>query len=198
MLENIIVLLLAALPLMGSPGPATLSTAAVGSAYGAARGVPYLAGICAGTSTVLLIVASGITGVIFAVPGALPVITVAAAAYILFLAWKIATAPPLATRGEAGKAPSFVPGYLLAIANPKAYAAIGAVFSSVVVVEAELATDAVVKVVALTALVVAINTIWLLFGAAFARYLSSPRLGRAVNITFAVLLVVSVAAAVLG
>ncbi len=198
MIENLIVLLLTALPLMGSPGPATLSSAAVGSAYGAARGVPYVAGICAGTTTVLLIVATGVTGVVFAVPGALPVITVAAAAYILYLAWKIATAPPLASRGEAGKAPSFIPGYLLAIANPKAYAAIGAVFSSVTVIETDLTTDAVVKFVALSILVVIINNTWMLFGAAFARYLSSPRLGRAINITFAVLLVVSVVAAVLG
>lgn len=198
MIENLFVLLLAALPLMGSPGPATLSSAAVGSAYGAARGVPYVAGICAGTTTVLLIVATGVTGVVFAVPGALPVITIAAAAYILYLAWKIATAPPLASRGEAGKAPSFIPGYLLAIANPKAYAAIGAVFSSVTVIEPDLTMDAVVKFVALSILVVIINNTWMLFGAAFARYLSSPRLGRAINITFAVLLVVSVVAAVLG
>lgn len=198
MAENLIVLLLAALPLMGSPGPATLSTAALASAYGAARGVPYLAGICAGTTTVLAIVASGVTGVVFAVPGAAPAVTVAAAAYILYLAWTIATAPPLAGRGDGRKAPSFLPGYLLAVANPKAYAAIGAVYSSVTVVAASLAADTVAKLATLTLVIVAVNTTWLLFGAAFARYLASPRLGRAINVSFAVLLVASVAAAVLG
>jgi threonine/homoserine/homoserine lactone efflux protein len=43
--ENALLLLLAAFPLMGSPGPATLSLAATGSAFGLSRSLPYLAGI---------------------------------------------------------------------------------------------------------------------------------------------------------
>jgi threonine/homoserine/homoserine lactone efflux protein len=198
MVENLIVLLAAALPLMGSPGPATLSVAALGSAFGVARSLPYLAGICAGTATVLVIIATGITGLVFTIPGAVPVLTVAAAAYILYLAWRIATAPPPAQRQAGGTAPSLAGGYLLAVANPKAYAAIGAVYSSIVVVAGSAAADAAAKLAALTLLIVAVNTTWLLFGSLFARFLSSPRLGRAINVGFAVLLVASVAAAVLA
>jgi threonine/homoserine/homoserine lactone efflux protein len=175
MVENLLVLLAAALPLMGSPGPATLSVAALGSAYGVGRSLPYTAGICAGTATVLLVIATGVTGVIFAIPGAVPALTVAAAAYIVYLAWKIASAPPPAARGDGGTAPSLFGGYLLAIANPKAYAAIGAVYASVTVVAGSVVADAAAKVAALGALIVLIQAGWLLFGSAFSRTLSDPR-----------------------
>lgn len=58
MVEPLILLLLAALPLMGSPGPATLSIAATGSVFGVVRGIPYLMGIVMGTSVVVVLIAT--------------------------------------------------------------------------------------------------------------------------------------------
>lgn len=197
MVDALLPLWLAALPLMGSPGPATLSTAAIGSAFGLRAGLPYLAGICLGTATVLLAVATGVSGLLLVVPGAVPVVTVAAAAYILYLAWRIASAPVGAPAREAGARPAgLAGGYLLAIANPKAFAAIGAVYSSVTVVAGDPLADAVTKIAALGLVIVAVNGTWLAFGALFSRWLRDPVLGRAVNIVFAVLLVVSVVAAI--
>ncbi|MEC9347269.1 MAG: LysE family transporter [Pseudomonadota bacterium] len=195
--ENLLILIAAALPLMGSPGPAVLSTAAVASAFGIRACLPWLAGIVLGTATVLGIVASGVAGMVLAVPVLLPVVSVIAALWILWLAWKIATAPPLGRRGPDVRAPSFAGAYLLAIANPKAYAAIGAVYANVIVVAGDPFGDAVAKVATLSAVIVVVNSAWMLFGAAFARVLSSPRLGRAVNIVFALLLVASVVVALL-
>lgn len=90
MVEPLILLLLAALPLMGSPGPATLSIAATGSVFGVVRGIPYLMGIVMGivmgTSLVVVLIATGVTGLLFTIPGVLPILTLAALAYILFLA----------------------------------------------------------------------------------------------------------------
>ena len=86
MVEPLILLLLAALPLMGSPGPATLSIAATGSVFGVVRGIPHLMGIVMGTSLVVVLIATGVTGLLFTIPGVLPILTLAALAYILFLA----------------------------------------------------------------------------------------------------------------
>ena len=133
MVENLALLLLTALPLMGSPGPATLSLAATASVFGVRRSLWYLAGIILGTSVVLMMIATGVTGILFAVPGVLPALTAAALCYILYLAYKIATAPILSQDVKNETAPSMVGGLLLAIANPKAFAAIGAVFAGVVV-----------------------------------------------------------------
>jgi threonine/homoserine/homoserine lactone efflux protein len=197
MAENIVVLLLAAIPLMGSPGPATLSLAAAGSVYGVAPSLWYLAGIIGGTAVVLLLIASGITGLLFAVPGVLPVLTAAALLYILYLAYKIARAPVLSQGADQGEAPSLAGGLLLAVGNPKAFAAIGAVYAGVAVVPALPLWDAVVKVAALSAVIVVVNTSWLAAGAALSRFLRHPRIGRGVNVIFALLLVVSVALAFL-
>lgn len=197
MAENIVVLLLAAIPLMGSPGPATLSLAAAGSVYGVAPSLWYLAGIIGGTAVVLLLIASGVTGLLFAVPGVLPVLTAAALLYILYLAYKIARAPVLSQGANQGAAPSLAGGLLLAVGNPKAFAAIGAVYAGVAVVPDLPLWDAVVKVAALSVAIVVINTSWLIAGAALSRFLRHPRIGRVVNVVFALLLVLSVALAFL-
>src|ERR1043165_3848143 len=51
--------LLAGVALAGSPGPATLSLAAAGAAFGARRVVGYFIGIVAGMVAVMAITASG-------------------------------------------------------------------------------------------------------------------------------------------
>ena len=196
MTGDLIVLWLAALPLMGSPGPATMSLAAVGAAYGARPGLGYLAGIVAGTTGVLLLIATGVTGLILAEPALVRVITVLAAVYILYLAYRIATAPVLAGAGPETAAPSFPGGFLLAIANPKAFAAIGAVYGGHTILEGDPLLDAAAKIAALAAVIVVVNAAWLVFGAALSSVLRDPRIGRIANIAFAVLLVASVALAV--
>jgi threonine/homoserine/homoserine lactone efflux protein len=82
--------------LAGSPGPATLSLAATGAAFGARHGLGYMAGIDVGMAGVMGITASGVVGLLLALPGATPIVTVLAGAYFLYLAYRIATAPPLA------------------------------------------------------------------------------------------------------
>jgi LysE type translocator len=122
-------LLLASLLIMGSPGPATISLTAAGSAYGLRRSLGYLAGIVVGTGLVLLAVATGITAALLAVPAMHPVLIGISAAYILWLAYKVATAPALAAGAGTGST-SFAGGALLGVANPKAWVAIAAVFAS--------------------------------------------------------------------
>ena len=195
-IEALLLLLLAAVPLMGSPGPATMSLAATGAAFGVRRGVPYLVGIILGTTVSLLLVASGVTGMILAIPGVAPFLIAAAAAYILYLAYRIATTPPLAAGGGEGKKPALLGGLLLAVANPKAYAAIGAVYSSAGPVADRPDLDAALKVAALTGVIVVVNASWMFFGATLGSLLRRPRSARIINVTFAILLVASVAMSV--
>jgi threonine/homoserine/homoserine lactone efflux protein len=88
-------LLLAAAIVMGSPGPSTASVTAVGAAFGFRRSLGYTAGLIAGTSAVLLAVAAGVVAALLTIPHAEPVLMTASAIYILWLAWRIANAPPL-------------------------------------------------------------------------------------------------------
>jgi threonine/homoserine/homoserine lactone efflux protein len=188
--------LLAGLALAGSPGPATLSLAAAGAAFGTRRVAGYLAGIVVGMVAVMVITASGVVGLLLAVPGVAPVVTVAAALYFVWLAWRIATAPPLNADGGDRQSPSFLGGFGLSLVNPKGYAAMAALFSGFVLLRGQLALDAGVKIAVLTAVIVFVNVLWLLSGALLTRFFRDPRSNRIINIAFAVLLLASVAIAV--
>lgn len=100
-------LMLASVAVMGSPGPATLSVAIIGSTFGLRRALTYLLGIIVGTTAVLLAVAAGITATLLAVPALRLALIAFSAGYILWLAYRIATAPPLAGRHAPGRPPSF-------------------------------------------------------------------------------------------
>jgi threonine/homoserine/homoserine lactone efflux protein len=195
-MEGLIGFVLAGLALAGSPGPATLSLAATGAAFGARRGLGYMAGIVLGMVGVMVIAATGVIGVVLAVPGATPVVVIAAAAYFIYLAFRIATASPLAEGAEQDE-PSFAGGMFLSLVNPKGYAAMAALFSGFVLVRAHLALDVAAKVVVLVALISAVNVAWLLAGAALTRCFRDPALNSAINVTFAVALIASVAVALL-
>jgi threonine/homoserine/homoserine lactone efflux protein len=188
-------LVVTALAVMGTPGPATVSLTAAGSTYGVRRSIGYLAGIIAGTWLVLVAVATGITAALLAVPAMRPVLIAVAAAYIVWLAYHIATAPALAERAADARAPTAAAGALLGVANPKAWVAIAAVFASARLSHAA-AIDAVAKVAVLTALIVVINAAWLAAGASLAPLLRDPRRARIVNPLLAAILVAAAAYAV--
>lgn len=127
-MEEFLGLVFAGFALMGSPGPANLSLAAIGAAFGARRGLPYLAGIASGLVAVMAVTATGVTGLFQAIPGAAPLIGVLAAAYIVYLSFRIATAPPLKESDPSSRAPSFLNGIVLSLANPKGYGVMAALF----------------------------------------------------------------------
>jgi threonine/homoserine/homoserine lactone efflux protein len=195
--EGLLGFVLAGLALAGSPGPATLSLAATGAAFGAGRGLGYMAGIVIGMVGVMGITASGVVGLVLALPGATPVVAALAVAYFVYLAFRIATAPPLAEGSQPRRQHSFAGGVFLSLVNPKGYAAMAALFSGFVLVRESLALDVAAKTVVLAAIIVAVNLAWLIAGAALTRFFHEPRTNRAINVTFAVLLVMSVAFALL-
>lgn len=153
----------------------------------------YLAGIIAGTVTVLCLIATGVTGLILSQPGLVRIISVLAIAYIFYLAYRIATAPVVSVKARDAKIPSFTGGYVLAVANPKAFAAIGAVYSGSLLFPDNLLIDAVAKLTILMLVIIVVNSAWMVFGSALSSVLSDPQKGRIANIIFALLLLGSVA-----
>lgn len=180
-------LLLLSTALMASPGPTTVSLVGVAAAFGLRSAVPYMIGEIVGTFLVLVAVAMGVTAMLLAVPALASVLVVIASGYILWLAFRIASAPPLSQAAET-KAPSLGGGLLLGIANPKAWVAIAALFASVRFTEA-VTVDAAIKVIVLTVMIVVVHVGWLVAGAAVAAVLHNPRASRVVNVSMAVLLV---------
>jgi threonine/homoserine/homoserine lactone efflux protein len=190
--------LLASIALAGSPGPATLSLAAAGAAFGARRVAGYFVGILLGMVGVMAIVASGVVGLLLALPGATPIVTAVAAIYFVWLAWRIATAPPLTEEAGERRPPGFIGGLGLSLINPKGYAAMAALFSGFTLLRGQLALDVALKIALLTFLIAAVNVLWLWSGALLTRFFRDPRTNRIVNVTFAVLLLASVVLAVMA
>jgi len=156
-----------------------------------------MTGIDVGMAGVIAITASGVVGILLAVPGATPVIAALAGAYFLYLAYRIATAPPLSENSAERSPPSFAAGIALSLINPKGYAAMAALFSGFVLIPQRLALDAAAKAIVLAAIIAAVNIAWLVAGTALTRFLREPRANRAINVAFAVLLLASVGFALL-
>jgi threonine/homoserine/homoserine lactone efflux protein len=195
-LESVATLVLLSLAIMGSPGPATISLVAAGSARGVRRSFRYLLGIIVGTTLVLLAVATGVTGALLALPAIASVLIWTSAAYILWLAYEIATAPPLSEPAEASNGFSLKGGALLGVANPKGWVAIAAVFASAQLADSP-AANAASKIVVLTVMIIVICTTWLVAGRSIAPLLRDPKRARFINAVLAVALVGATALAIL-
>ena len=190
--EQLLALIVAGFALIGSPGPATLSLAAAGAAYGFKRGLSHYYGIIAGVFAVMVITATGVFGLVMALPGAALFLTLIAALYIAYLAFKIATAPPLSTNTESTKGPSFMGGFLLALANPKAYAAMAALYSGYGLVRTNPIHDAIAKTIVLVLIMVFVDICWLAFGSTLTRFIQNAKIHRVINVSFAIALVASI------
>jgi len=196
-MNDVAAFILAGFALTGSPGPATLGLAASGAAFGLRRSLGLLLGALAGILVVMAVTATGLTGLVLAQPVLGPAVSAVAACYMLYLAYRIATAAPIQGASGESQPPGFGPGLFLGLGNPKAYAAMATLFSGFVLVRASPVGDAMAKIAILLAIIVVVDWIWLLLGSLLTRVLRDPVLGRAINIAFAVLLVASVALAFL-
>ena len=108
--QSWLTLVLEAVAVMGTPGPSTMAVTATGAAFGIRRSLGFVSGAIAGTIAVLLAVATGVVALLMSVPGLGVALTLVSAVYILYLAWKIATAPPLSRQTSNALAPSFARG----------------------------------------------------------------------------------------
>ncbi len=187
--QSLLTLVLEAVAVMGTPGPSTMAVMATSAAFGTRQSLGFVAGATAGTVAVLLAVAAGVVALLMSIPGLGVGLTLASAAYILYLARKIATAPPLSKQCADASAPSLAAGFLLAIANPKAWFAIAAVFTGSVLVESARELDAVLKAAVLAVMIVIIHLGWMLGGVSLAAFLRDPLRSRIANVMFALILV---------
>ncbi len=190
-------LVLSSLAIMGSPGPVTISLTATGSTRGVRQSLPFWLGVVLGTLLVLFAVATGITAAVLAVPHARTVLLVASAAYLLRLAYKIATTPPPGEEPRTTRAPTVAAGTVLGVANPKGWVAIAAVYASGHL-SSTPAADAVYKFAVLTVMVFLISGSWLVIGSWMAPLFRDAHRARALNLVLAAALVAATLLAVIA
>ncbi len=84
-----------------TPGPNNVMLMASGVNYGFARTLPHMAGVVFGYAFLILMAGLGLGAVFTAYPPAWQALRIAGALYLLWLAWKVATAG-LCRTGRAG------------------------------------------------------------------------------------------------
>ena len=174
-----------------TPGPNNTMLMTTGVNFGFRRGLPHLWGVALGFGAMVLAVGLGLGAVFAAYPAAYTVLKYVGAAYLLYLAWQIATAGEIEADGEArGRPITFLEAAAFQWLNPKGWVmAVGAVSTYAAV--APFPFNMGLMAFLFGGLGILSSATWLGFGSALQRLLTSPRAVRAVNITMALLLVAS-------
>ena len=173
-----------------TPGPNNLMLMASGVNFGFRRTLPHMLGVGIGFTVMVLLVGVGLMQVFDAFPVSYDILRVASVAYLLYLAWRIATAAPGDGGGEsAGKPFTFIQAALFQWVNPKAWTM---ALTALSVYAPSQGVAAVVLVAAVFGLVnLPCITAWTLLGLQLQRLLTSQRRLVAFNLSMALLLVLS-------
>lgn len=182
--------LLAAVALLGSPGPGIAALLAVTRGGGLRAGLRYYAGLQVGLALAAAISAAGLFSLLAAFPMLLKAASIAAVLYLVYLAWKIGSAP-VAGAGSTGVSASPVGGFFLGITNPKAYLAFASLMASTTLIRGGVSADAMVKWLLIVAVILVVDMAWVLLGAVLHRATMPPRIERAMNIVFAAAILVA-------
>jgi threonine/homoserine/homoserine lactone efflux protein len=178
--------------LIVSPGPGVLSTAGVGAAFGFRSGLAYVTGLFVGNNLVSLLVISGIAGAALALPWLRNALLIASLAYLLWLAWRIASAGAKVGFTEASKPLGFWNGLALQPINPKAYVVGTTLFSGFAFLPDNLVLETLIKLLILNLIWVPLHLGWLAAGAGLKRLDLSAPLQRTVNIGMALSMLIAV------
>ena len=174
-----------------TPGPNNVMLMASGLNFGFRRAQPHLWGVTLGFAVMVLAVGLGLGAVFATWPSLYVVLKYAGAAYLLYLAWMIATADPV----EPGEAENSAPitfmqaaafqwvnpkGWVMAVGAVSAYAAIAAFPYNMMLIASLFGAFGILSSVA-----------WVVLGQTLRRLLRHKRAVRAFNIAMALALVAS-------
>jgi len=187
--------LLAAVALLGSPRPGIAALLAVTRGGGLRAGLRYYAGLQVGLALAAGISAAGLFSLLAAFPVLLKAASITAVLYLVWLAWKIGTAP-VAAAGSTSVSASPIGGFFLGITNPKAYLAFASLMASTTLIDAgapfdSVGADAALKWAIIVAVILVVDIAWVMLGAILHRTNMPPRIERAMNIVFAAAILVA-------
>ncbi|ALX92941.1 LysE family translocator [Serratia fonticola] len=172
-----------------TPGPNNMLLTTSGANFGFMRSLWLMIGIMLGMQSILVLVAFGVGGLILIYPSLHLILKILGSLYLLWLAWKVATAAyeKLETDAPPPKPVRLYQGWLLQFLNPKAWLmALGAVASF------SLAGDKYNhSILAIAFGIFAVNIvagiIWLGFGTMIGRLLRSKKAWIIFNVSMGLL-----------
>lgn len=175
-----------------TPGPTNAMVSASGANFGYRRSMPFILGTMVGLPGLIVAVGLGLDQAFQAWPPLQVGLSWAGSAYLLYLAWRVATAGRPQGADGAGRPLTFVQAALFQWINPKAWlAAVSAL--GVFAKEPQHYLAGAFTVAGVFFLIIYVSTtVWCLFGSAVGRLLASPRALTAFNVTMGVLIAASI------
>ena len=193
MIESLATLVSVTALLLGSPGPVPLALAATSATFGVKKGFPFLIGILSGLAVAILGSVFGFTVLFSTYPNVKLVLQITGALYIVYVAYKIASAPVIPITSEtSGRVPSFLDGFILNLINPKAYAAFLAIFSQFSLPLENVSISYLFTGLVCFSVAVIVDILWLCLGGFIRELFTEPRKARRLRIVFSVLMVLTV------
>ena len=174
-----------------TPGPNNLMLMTSGVNFGFRRTLPHLVGVVLGFTLMVALIGFGLTAVFARFPVLLPAMRYLGAAYMLWLAWKIANSGTVHDGERRGAPLGFFGAVAFQWINPKGWVMALSALTAYAVVD-NYARN--VVIVALTYFLVAVPSsgVWAALGASMRRALADPRVARWFNWTMAALLAASI------
>jgi threonine/homoserine/homoserine lactone efflux protein len=178
-----------------TPGPNNVMITASGANFGFARSIPHMLGVGIGFMVMIVGVGLGLGQAFERVPMLHEILRYGGAAYLLYLAWRIATAAPAAAeaRPSSSRPLSFVQAALFQWVNPKGWMMAVGALSTYTTVGGDFVFETIAIALVFGAIGLPSVALWALLGVGVGRLLQAPGALRAFNVTMALLLVASLA-----
>lgn len=172
-----------------TPGPNNLMLMASGANFGITRTLPHWLGIGFGFTTMVVLVGLGLINLFDAYPQIYTVLKAISIVFLLYLAWKIATAAPMGEVDATAKPITFIQAAAFQWVNPKAWAM---ALTAITVYSPSQGASAIIT----TALIFGVInlpscSIWMFIGLQVRRWLTSPKKMKLFNWGMALLLLTS-------
>ncbi len=176
---------------VGTPGPANMALMATGARYGFRAALPFVAGVALGKQLVIWPVGFGLMELSDRAPWVFQTLKYVSAAYIIWLAWKVANLR-LGQGRSTDAAPGFLAGLIVHPLNPKAWAMIVGGFTAFVAPGTPTLNATLTIACILLACQVVLHPLWTLAGDRIATTVAGTRGEPYLMWTLAALTVASV------
>lgn len=182
-----------------TPGPNNLMLMASGANYGVRRTVPHMLGVAGGFALMIVLIGFGLIGLFDLYPRLYDVLKAVSIAYLLYLAWKIATAAPPepgSATSARGRPFTFLQAASFQWVNPKAWT------MALTALTVYAPGHSISETLAVAAIFGTINlpsvSTWTLIGQSMRKILTSRKRLRAFNLIMALALVATLYPVVMG
>ncbi|HCR98626.1 MAG: LysE family translocator [Halomonas sp.] len=171
-----------------TPGPNNIMLTASGANFGFKRTLPHMVGIVGGCFLLFFSIALGL-GVLFErYPSLQFALRWLGSAYLLYLAWKIASAPPPDLKSKAHSVPlTFWQAAAFQFANPKAWVMGLALIAGFIPDQGSTVANALILVGFVELVAFPCLALWAGFGMAIGHWIKSDGAWRIFNVTMGVL-----------